>query len=393
MSKLLILYEFKTPTSVMMGEIFMRISEENLSDVWFIELAKVTPNDIMRADVIIFIRPTDILSVRIAEKAKKAEKYVIAAFDDDLMNRPADRPIISWRRTNVKRVLNASDMVLSSNLRICNKYKSMTIEKRGVKMDTAVYPDEFRTNGKTDSDIIRIVYAANPSHAALFEKYINPAIPLFDKVAKQIKFTFIGVRPRIPKEIIPHNVQVEYVEGMSFFNYRKYMDSHDFDVGLAPLANDEFSKCKYINKFLEYAIFQIPGIFTNSEPYTHIIKDGENGYLTDNTEKDWAECLLKVISDKARYKRCGMNAMQTVRMEFDADHIMQKLFKEIPEMLTYDAPERKCESFFLAKMEYLVLNVSEKIFLTAEYLKRSGIIGLKNKIIGHLKEKKVFEKV
>ena len=171
------------------------------------------------------------------------------------------------------------------------------------------------------------------------------------------------------------------------------MDSHDFDVGLAPLANDEFSKCKYINKFLEYAIFQIPGIFTNSEPYTHIIKDGENGYLTDNTEKDWAECLLKVISDKARYKRCGMNAMQTVRMEFDADHIMQKLFKEIPEMLTYDAPERKCESFFLAKMEYLVLNVSEKIFLTAEYLKRSGIIGLKNKIIGHLKEKKVFEKV
>ena len=76
MSKLLILYEFKTPTSVMMGEIFMRISEENLSDVWFIELAKVTPNDIMRADVIIFIRPTDILSVRIAEKAKIGRAHV-----------------------------------------------------------------------------------------------------------------------------------------------------------------------------------------------------------------------------------------------------------------------------------------------------------------------------
>lgn len=390
MSSLLFLYEQKTPTSVMMQRTFMRIDSSILSKVCFKEVKKVISNDINHAEVVILIRSTDSLSVRIAREAKKAGRYVIAFYDDDLMNRPADRPIISWRRTNVLRVLNTSDIVLSSSVRICEKYKLMTIGKKGVKTDTAVYPDEFRTASKSECDTVRIVYAANSDHAALFEKYINPALPLLGKQESQISFTFIGVHPAIPDEQIPCNVRTKYVTGMPFSEYRRYMSSHDFDLGLAPLSDDEFSKCKYINKFLEYAIFQIPGIFTKSEPYTHVVKNGENGYLVKNTE--WVHRLAEIISDRDGYIRCGKNAMKTVKSEFDADFIIHRLFREVPELLVYNAPEQKCYPFFWGRIEYAVQNLYEKLYLLAIYMRELGVIGLIDKICSHIKEKRTFER-
>ena len=61
----------------------------------------------------------------------------------------------------------------------------------------------------------------------------------------KISFTFVGVRPNMD------DIECEYVSGMPLMEYRKFMREQNFDIGLAPLYENDFSKCKYFNKFIE----------------------------------------------------------------------------------------------------------------------------------------------
>ena len=394
MSRLLFIYEFETPTSSSMRQFYIGMEAKGvLEKVSFIKIKNVTSKHINNADVVVLVRATDPFSVHIAEKCHKAGKFVVAFYDDDLMNRPTDRPIISWRKNNVKRLLLQSNVVFSSSHRICEKFKHYTIEKRGIVTDTAVYDWEFRSNKKTQSDTVRIVYAANSSHAPLFKKYIEPSIPALRRINKNIEFTFIGVHPKILQESLPVNVRVNYVNGMPFLEYRKFMDSHDFDVGLAPLESDEFSKCKYINKFIEYSIFQIPCIFSNTEPYTSVVRDGENGYLVDNTIEAWERAICSVINDRIQREQCGINAIAMVRDKFNTGYIIKNLIRKMPEFRSFKTTDIDVGSLFFNKIEYIFARLSENLFLIWKYFRTSGILGLVHKVTSHIKGTRDFHRI
>lgn len=392
MSRILFLYEYETPTSSGTREFYGRLAEKGLLEsVCVKKISKVNRCDIDQADIIVLLRATGFLSVGIARKASKSGKYVIAYYDDDLMNRPDDRPVISWRRTNVKRVLKYSNLIHSSSRVICERYRRYTIENRGVQTDTAVHGNELRSRPKTDSDIIRIVYAANAGHACWFEKYIAPALEKLDEHNKKIKFSFIGVRPVIANVDRFKNIEVEFVEGMPFSEYRKYMDAHDYDIGLAPLENNEFTKCKYINKFIEYAIFQIPGVFSRTEPYTDVIIDGENGFLSDNDPKEWKKTLTRIIEDEAGYKAAGYRAIEMIREKFSFDGITEKLFRDIPELKSYKSTGNKFGLLVAEKVYDRLMCGIEVVYLAFSYLRIRGVRGMFNKAFSHVRGMKNYE--
>lgn len=393
MSRLLFLYEFETPTSSSMREFYKELSRKgHIEDVLFVETKKISTQLVDSADVIFFVRATDPLSVILARECQRLGKFVVAFYDDDLLNVPDGRPVISWRKNNVKLVLKESNVVLSCSGRICGKYKQYTKEKRGITVDTAVRESEYRSSKKTESQHVRIVYAANADHVSLFDKYIKPTLAAIGKVEGKVEFTFVGVHPAISVEELPSNIKVRYVNVMPFLRYRKYMDTHDFDLGLAPLENDEFSKCKYINKFIEYAIFQIPCIFSNVEPYTSIVKHGENGYLVDNTTKDWERTLCDVLKNQDKRERCGVNAISLVRNNFNEHYIVEKLFDDMPEIETFKSPGIDSCSFFAGKITYSLARLMEVIYLTRAYFCSLGIKGLTDKVIRHIREKRNFQK-
>ncbi len=392
MSKILFLYEYETPTSSGMREFYTGLCRNGvLEEVRFKKLSQVKTADINMADVLVLIRATDFLSVSIAKKASESGRFVISFYDDDLLNRPADRPIISWRRTNVSRVLKHSDLVLSPSGLICEKYKKYVSGNRVARIDTAVCAAELRTNPKTDSEIVRIVYAANPGHAKLFEKYIEPSLIKLDETGKKIRFSFIGVRPNISKADEYKNITVEYIPGMPFLEYRKYMDSHDYDIGLAPIENDDFAKCKYFNKFIEYAIFQIPCVFSKTEPYTYVIKDGENGYLVDNDPDIWGRKITEIIADKDSYKTVGERAIECIKEDFTPEIITEKLFSNIPELKEYGKSGKSCRSIAGNKLYERIMRGTEVMYLVFYYLKLKGGRGMFNKAFSHIKGIREYE--
>lgn len=68
--------------------------------------------------------------------------------------------------------------------------------------------------------------------------------------------------------------------------------SRDFDIGIAPLADNEFNRGKSNIKFYEYAATGTVTLASDLEPYK-----SEVSYLAKNTVKDWVNKLERLIVD------------------------------------------------------------------------------------------------
>jgi glycosyltransferase involved in cell wall biosynthesis len=85
---------------------------------------------------------------------------------------------------------------------------------------------------------------------------------------------------------------------------RNYFRSIDFDIGLAPLADTPFNRCKSHIKALEYMSLGIPVIAADRPAYHDMVIDGVTGYLVHNAD-EWRDRLTELINDEAMRDEMG----------------------------------------------------------------------------------------
>ncbi len=72
-------------------------------------------------------------------------------------------------------------------------------------------------------------------------------------------------------------------------NVWEYYDKIDGDIGLAPLVDTPFNRCRANIKALEFAALGIPVVASDVEPYREFVVDGETGYLGGHAYRDGRE--------------------------------------------------------------------------------------------------------
>jgi glycosyltransferase involved in cell wall biosynthesis len=75
-----------------------------------------------------------------------------------------------------------------------------------------------------------------------------------------------------------------------------YMRCLDWQIGIAPLANTQFNRCKSALKALEYAARGIVVVASDVEPYRRFVRHGETGFLVSRGH-EWAEALDALVRD------------------------------------------------------------------------------------------------
>lgn len=83
-----------------------------------------------------------------------------------------------------------------------------------------------------------------------------------------------------------------------------YMAGIDVSIGLAPLSNTQFNRCKSPLKALEYGARGIPVIASDVEPYRGFVQHGVTGFLVEH-EREWAEYLDLLVRDGELRARMG----------------------------------------------------------------------------------------
>lgn len=390
MSNVLFVYERNMATVSSMMGCFESLFQRTEIYYKFMSCLDVVSHDIERSDVVVLIRPHNYLSQKIAEQAKKCGCFIVFFMDDDLFNLPKSMPSMPWRRRSLERNLKISNVILSSSQYIVNKYKERTEDNRGTVAHTVISQEELRMIPRWDTvchDPIKLVFAAGGNHEGLFYEFVEPMLTELDrKYGEMLSLTFVGTHPEIDKT--QYSMEITYQRSMPLLEYRDYMRKQKFDIGFAPLNDDSFSKCKYFNKFIEYTMAGVVGIYSNCEPYTFVIKDGFNGKLAENTPQSWLECVCELMDGNIRKKNLD-NAMDQLKNEFNVEKIKKDLLNGIPEFLIC-RPKQECGSLLLFKIVYELFRVADIIYLSWFYFRRGGVLGLWRRIRIHFQESKVF---
>lgn len=385
MANVLCIYENKIATVALTENFFLRLAQHDSRIVIkFLPLLKITNKELEKCDLLYMIRPNNTFFGRIAGIARKRGITVVIFLDDDLLHLPNGYADMFWRKKGLMMSAQNSDIIVSSSPYICNYYGSVFSIKRSVVIDTAVPKEDIKEHLDGKNDRIKIVYAAGLAHKTMFDHFIKPILKKLDeKYGNKISLTFMGVHPDL--DIREYKMPIKFIGSLPLNEYRARIEQENFDLGLAPLITSEFTKCKYFNKFIEYAMFGIVGIYSDTEPYTLVVKDGGNGILVEDEPDNWFTAISVAIDTDKLISICRSNAYKMLRERFDLKTIINKFVADIPELTErHSEKEFKGCKLYMYKTLYIFSRLGDWFYKTQFYFNRGGIAEVYRGIKRHI---------
>lgn len=156
-------------------------------------------------------------------------------------------------------------------------------------------------------DSIRLYWAGGHSH--YHDWFIlHKVLPDLFEEFKQLKLVIKGHHFKGTTKNIPQN-RIE-VHGWSHVMAYPYESAAlKPDIGLIPLAIDEFNQCKSEIKLVEMGALQVPCVVSNTMPYQLF---GDDVVYVDNQDDSWYEGVKLLIEDSIMRNAIGANARRTV---------------------------------------------------------------------------------
>ena len=371
MKNMLFIFEREMPLIKLLRE---KYGELTKCKVEFLPLLDVREKDIDNHDIIVFVRPSDPLSLKISKNAKQSGAFTVFYTDDDLLNLPSTSPFSATRKKTMNKIAQYTETVLAANPHICRKYSQIVPSHRYAETITSVdYLDLQCIDDKLSgqgSEKTKIVYAAGNGHERLFEQFIRPILPrLNEKYHHAISLDFVGVHPDVGD--MAEKMEIRYTSGMSLAEYRTFMSNNSFDLGVAPLEGTEFDKCKHYSKYLEYTSAGMVGVYSNCEPFTNAVTDHWNGLLADNDTDSWFDAICYGIDHADQRREYLKNARDHILTQYTKRAFEEKLYCDIPELLSYEKTRTSCRSLLSGKLQYTLFRLTDRIYLFLFYLKNN----------------------
>ncbi len=166
------------------------------------------------------------------------------------------------------------------------------------------------------SSPVTIGYMGTFTHEADLRMVLAPLRALLRRHAGRVRFELVGAAA--------WESVVSLFQGLPFAGHETG-DDHAYpafvpwmrrnlkwDVAIAPLEDNAFTRCKSDLKYLDYGALGIPGVFSDVRPYRETVRHRETGLLAANEPKAWADALEEIVSDAPLRRRLTENAAAEV---------------------------------------------------------------------------------
>ncbi len=280
----------------------------------------------------------------------KYNKKVIIDLDDNYLDVAESHPLYDKLKPTKKdraftsTILSFADVITVSTEPLKQRLnehlkKVYNLEKKIVVLPNMNnYRDWDFKPAKKYSDKVVIGYSGSNSHyddlkmvfpaiAKIMDKYPHVYFESMGALGKENLelFTCFSDNAKTRCDILPST--------WTFDEYPKHLASMKWDIGIAPLVDTAFTRCKTPIKFFEYSIYKIPTIASRVYPYyvysfnREIIDNEKTGILCKPSE--WFDALEKLILDKDLRETIGQNAYKHVRENWQYDQEFTDVINEI----------------------------------------------------------------
>lgn len=287
-------------------------------------------------DVILFQRVVDYnplpflppyyLPLNLMKELKALGKVIIHEVDDNLMILPPHNPSYHDYKPNSepikyhKEALRLADFIHCTNDNLKNSISELLNINKGkiYTFDNAVdvnYIYYKNRRSELPQDKIIIGYQGGSSHEKDLQILVEPVRKILKKYGN-VMFGFCSNPYYLKYFNLPKDRVIQIpIEN----NFNKFLSIPSmFDIGLVPLIDDDFNRCKSQLKIHEYGIYSIPTICSSVSIYD--VKDGVN-LLANNNKNDWFKNIEMLILDEQKRKEIGENAYKYCTSNFSSNSL------------------------------------------------------------------------
>ncbi len=229
---------------------------------------------------------------------RKYGKKIILDLDDNLFEVKEDQPAYEHygigkpKRAIISALISMVDGLFVSTQPLADYYKKIIKDIYGVDLKIWVLNNY---NDKKDFDFVPAEKEVNKmvigwTGSTTHFNDLKIVIPALKKLLKEYPNLHIEMMGGLTHEDAPklfEDVDDKLLDRVfvgsgteSWEGYPKLLSTYKWDIGIAPITDDEFNRGKSHIKFMEYASYSIPCVASNVYPY-QIIKDGETGLLCE----------------------------------------------------------------------------------------------------------------
>lgn len=315
---------------------------------------KVSREDVLWADIVLCVRLDCYRDEWLVRQCRKAGKYLIYVLDDDLLNLPPYLSSYSHyaRRETRKRIRNMLSLchaLASPSEELLRKYGQGKNCISIIEPATAQRPEKPpHGDGK-----IRLGFAGSIDRGRDIDDLLSGALrQITEKYPERVVVEMMGPKTGVSEKL--GFKTYPYLD--SYAAYQDFMAQLNWDIGLAPMPDTPFHRCKHCNKLVEYAGFGIAGVYSDVIPYAGAVEDGVTGLLCENTEQAWVAAISRLVEDNALRGAIARNCLQRAADVFSVPRAAMNFYEQLPRRAKA-SPSGMCLPFFSIE-KWLVKGIS-----------------------------------
>ena len=281
---------------------------------------KLTNEDLNWADIVLLGRLDSWYEYQLTKLLHESGRYIIYIIDDDLLNIPPEISSAAYYGQKeiqgyIRGMMEMSDAILSPSPLLLEKYA--VNGKLPIQIEEpAIDPVPYKPHDPNKP--VKIGFAGSIDRTGDIENILKDALLQIKRAyGERVEFEFFGAIPSFAKELDARCIP--YCD--SYDEYRRTLNSLEWDIGLAPMPDTPFHACKHYNKFIEYAAAGAVGVFSDVMPYTRIVTTEDCVVLCANRVETWKQKLHEMICNPVRLENMReqvVNCMNHFSVEMTA---------------------------------------------------------------------------
>ncbi len=274
----------------------------------------------------------------LAARCRTTGARLLYDLDDDLLHIPRDHPeagMLRPRAPTVARMLRHADAVWVSTPGLAEALRATRSEVRVVPngLDERLWGVP-RAEARPLPYPVRLLFMGSATHLGDWQVAAGAMARVVALFGPGVAFEMIGVAGPVALPSWVNRVSPSKSGMASYPGFVNWITQHrSWDIGIAPLADTAFNRCKSAIKTMDYAALGLPVLASDVPAYRGSLTDGAGadgrgtdsagadgagaarvgtggvgGYLVANTEAAWFRALCDLINDAALRQRLAEGA-------------------------------------------------------------------------------------
>lgn len=296
--------------------------------------------DHWQPDLIFLNRFSSHLAIPLVEACLKLNIPTVYFIDDNLIEIPADIPELlqsSHAQTATietrKQLLQMVNFIWSSTPSLTAQLQPLLPQKTFISTAYPPYltglinpPPKPHPSPTPQAQALTLGYMGSKGHNDDLES-VADAIAATLSSHPLIRFETFGT-VSMPNRLLQFGSRVKHHRPVGRYDqFLNYLAKLNWRIGLAPLIDHPFNRCKSPVKYLEYTACHIATIAARSGVYEPYIESGKNGILV---EDNWQEMINDLIANPQQCAELVSQARVNCANRFPLTNVTDQIMNFVP---------------------------------------------------------------